>query len=98
MPRPHGFRLTIYSRPRSVSWPSATFLVSLQRLAQHHERLLGEVVGGDDVIRPLVIKRVDLVRVDELGQLERLLALQLDRVELVVVEQHVMALARPDSP
>ena len=98
MPRPQGLRLTIYSRPRMASWPSADLLRLAQRLAQHDERLLGEIVGRDDIIRPLVIKRVDLVGVDELGELERLLALELDRLELVVVEQDVVALADTRSP
>ena len=92
MPRPHGFRLTTYSRPRIASWPSADLLGLAQRLAQHDERLLGEVVGGHDIIGLLEIERVDLVGVDELDELERLLALELDRLDLLVVEQDVVAL------
>jgi len=54
--------------------------------------LLSEVVGRHHIIRLLVIKRVDLVRVDELGELQRLLALQLHRLQLLVVEGDIMAL------
>ena len=98
MPRPHGFRLTTYSRPRIASWPSPTFFGPPQRLAQHDERLLGQIVGGHDEIRLLVIEHVDLVRVDELGQLQRLLRFELHRVDLVLLEQDVLALLDLDSP
>src|SRR3546814_18264883 len=59
----------------------------LERLAQHDERFLGEIVGGHHEIGLFVIEHVDLVRVDELRQLERLLRFELDRVDLVLVEQ-----------
>src|SRR3546814_10601222 len=42
----------------------------LERLAQHDERFLGEIVGGHHEIGLFVIEHVDLVRVDELRQLE----------------------------
>src|SRR3546814_2632894 len=64
----------------------------LERLAQHDERFLGEIVGGHHEIGLFVIEHVDLVRVDELRQLERLLRFELDRVDLVLVEQDIFAL------
>src|SRR3546814_983456 len=64
----------------------------LERIAQHDERFLGEIVGGHHEIGLFVIEHVDLVRVDELRQLERLLRFELDRVDLVLVEQDIFAL------
>src|SRR3546814_2602048 len=69
----------------------------LERLAQHDERFLGEIVGGHHEIGLFVIEHVDLVRVDELRQLERLLRFELDRVDLVLVEQDIFALLRSEE-
>ena len=49
-----------------------------QRIAKHDERLFGEVVGGHDEIGLVEIHRVDVVHVDELDEVERLAALELD--------------------
>jgi hypothetical protein len=57
-----------------------------------HEGLLGQVIGRNDIKGLFEIDHVDLVGVDELGQLERLLALELDRLQLFVVEQDIAAL------
>ena len=66
---------------------------SLQGLAQHDERLVRQIIGGHHEERLLIIEQVDCVRVDELRQFQRLLALQLERVDLVPVLQHIFALA-----
>ena len=92
MPRPHGLRLTRYSRPRSASWPSATFFVRRSASRRTMNASSARSSAGTTIIGLLVIEDVDLVRIDELGELERLLALQLDRLELLVVEQDVAAL------
>src|SRR3546814_19440559 len=68
---------------------------ALQRLAQDDIGLLGQFVGGDDVIGLLIIEDVDLSLVDELAEFERMLALQLDRLDLLFVEQDVLALRQP---
>src|SRR3546814_20695665 len=62
----------------------ADLLGPAQRLAEHDERFLGEVVGGNDIIGPFVIKDVDLVVIDELGELDGLLSLQLAAPDLLL--------------
>ena len=70
----------------------ADLLRGLQRIAQDDIGLLGEVVGRDDVIRLVEIDRVDVVLVDELDEVERLAALELDALDLLGVEQDIVAL------
>ena len=70
----------------------ADLLRRLQRIAQHDIGFLGQVVGGHDVIRLVEIDRVDVVVVDELDEVERLAALELDALDLLRIEQDVLAL------
>ena len=63
-----------------------------QRLAQDDEGLLGKVVGRHDIIGLVEIDRVDVAQVDELAEVERLAALQLDALDLLVLEQDIFAL------
>ena len=65
--------------------------MSRQRLAQDDECLFGKIVGGHDIIGLLEIDFVDVPRFDELGEFERLLAFELDPLDLVLVEQHIFA-------
>ena len=67
-------------------------LRGLQRVAKDDIGLLGKVVGGHDKIWLLVIHGVDVVDVDELDEVEGLAALELDALDLLGVEQDVMAL------
>ena len=65
----------------------------MQRLADDGEAFVGDlIVGGDDVIGLLEEARVDLVAADELDEVDRALALELDGVELVIVERDVFVL------
>ena len=81
----------IFAAPKR-QLPQPDLARPLQRLAQHDEGFLGQIVGGHDEIGALIIKDVDFARIDEAGQLERLFRLQLHRVDLVLVEQDVIAL------
>ena len=69
-----------------------TFSGLLERVADDDESFLGEVVGGRDIIRLVVIDGVDVGQLDELGELQRLAALQLDLLDLLGVEQDIFAL------
>src|SRR5579884_686327 len=71
--------------------PDADLVRGLERVAQHDIGFLGEIVGGDHVIGLVEIHRVDAVIVDELDQVERLAALELDALDLLGVEEDVVA-------
>ena len=47
---------------------------------------------GDEVVRLLEVQRVDLVEVDELLDLDRVAPLRAQRLDLVVLDHHVLAL------
>ena len=51
-----------------------------------------EIIRGHHEIRLLVIEHVDLARVDELREFQRLLRLELHRIDLVLFEQDIFAL------
>src|SRR5690606_37211856 len=77
--------------PTHRDLPDADLAALPQCLAQHDERLFGEVVRRYDVIRLFEVEHVDLAGVDELDEVERLAALNFGRLDLVVVEQDVVA-------
>ena len=87
-----GFERHQLFGPTDRQLPQPDLARRAQRLAQHHEGFLGEIVGGGDVIGLLEIERIDLVGLDELHQLKRLLALDPDRLDFAVLEQHIIAL------
>ena len=63
-----------------------------QRLAQHDVCFFGQIIRRHDVVRLFIIQHVDCIGIDELHQFQRPLRLQLDRFDLLIVEQHVIAL------
>src|SRR3546814_15164750 len=79
------FRSLFLPAHRQLAEPD--LLRAFQRLAQDDIGFLGELVGGDDIIGLGIIEDVDVAGVDELEQLQRALALELDRLDLLLVEQ-----------
>ena len=71
----------------------ANLLGSPQRLAQYDEGFFREIIGGHDIIGPLIIEDVNLVSVDKLRKFQRLLAFQLHRLNLFWLQQDIIALA-----
>ena len=92
MPLPQGFIATRYSLPRIASWPRPIFFVFRKRVAHDAEGVLGQLVGGHDEIGRVEVDRRDLALADELHEVEGLPGLELHRVELLVVEEDVVAL------
>ncbi len=62
-----------------------------QRIPQHGIGLFCEVIGGYDEIGLLVIKNVDRIGLDKLDEVEGLAALNLDRFDFLLFEQHIIA-------
>ena len=69
-----------------------TLLRIPQRVAEDDERFFGKVVGGHHEIGLVEIHRVDVAKVDELDEVERLAAFQFDAFDLFRIEQDIMAL------
>ena len=70
----------------------ADFFGFSQGIAQHDIGFLGKIIRGNHIIGLFVIEHVDVGRIDKLGQDQRLPALQLDRVDFVLIEQDVAIL------
>ena len=70
----------------------ADLVGGLERVAKHDIGLFRQIVRGDHIIRLLEVHRVDAVVVDELDEVERLAALELHALDLLGIEQDVMAL------
>jgi hypothetical protein len=68
-------------------------LLVLHGVADHHERLGRALAVGHDVVRLVEIALVDLGARHEAFDVDRVRALDRDRLELVVVDRHVLALA-----
>jgi hypothetical protein len=66
-------------------------------VAHDTEGVLGKVVCRGQEVRCVVVERRDLAFVDELDEIERLFGLELDRVELLVIEQDVFASSSSSS-
>ncbi len=62
-----------------------------QRIAHDAVGILGQFVGRDKVVGLVEIERRDLAGVDELDQFERLLGLELDRVDILGIDQQVLS-------
>ena len=60
-----------------------------QRIADDDVAFAGELVGGGDEVGPLEVAVVDVFGIDELHEVDRLLALELDRVDLLGLERDV---------
>ena len=80
---------TSHSRPAIVSCASPTLPVFFKRLANDDVAFARMLVGGRDEVGPLEIARIDVGGVDELDEVDRLLALELDRVDLLGLERDV---------
>ena len=69
-----------------------------QRVANDDIAFAGQLVGGRDEVGPLEVAVVDVLGIDELHKVHRLLALELDRVDLLGLERDVGVGVRPRSP
>ena len=91
-PAPAGFQADDIFLAAHRQLADADLVRPLERFAEHDERFLGEIVGRHDEIGLVVIDRIDVAEVDELGQLERLAAFQFDLLDLLGLEQDIFAL------
>ena len=80
---------TSHSRPPMVTWARPILPVLRKRLADDDVALACELVGGRHEIRPLEEAVVDVLGVDELHEIDGLLALELERVDLFGLEDDV---------
>ena len=71
------------SLPRIVIWPMPAFFEAAQRVADDGESLGRNLVGGNEIIRPLEIARIDIALVDELDEIDGVFGLELDLVEFL---------------
>ena len=78
--------------PRQHHLAQGDLALVLQRLADHLERFLRHLAVGHQEVGLLVVERVDLAGADELDQVDGVLALDPDRLELVVGEGDVAVL------
>ncbi len=74
-----------------------TFCDSLHRLGQQRVRLDRRLVGGE-VVGGVVEDRVDVGQIDELLDVDRAHRFGVERRQLVVVDQHVLARRAARSP
>jgi len=70
----------------------ADFFRVLERLLEDDIAFVSHVAVGQEVIGRLEIARVDGVLIDEAGQLDGLLALELQLVDFLLVDQDIFAL------
>jgi hypothetical protein len=66
--------------------PEADLARLSQRLADDDVALGPVLITDAEVVRPLEVARVDVGRVDEAGEFDRLLGFELERVDLVRIE------------
>ena len=84
--------------PRRMKFPTPTFVGLLQRLQHDGVALFGGLAVGQQIIGPLEIACVDGRRFDETHELDGLLALELQLVDLLLIEQDIFAPSRTRSP
>ena len=80
---------TSHSRPGDGQLSEPDLAGFLQGFADDDVAFARVLVGGGDEIGALEIARIDVGGVDELDEIDGLLALELDRLDLLGLERHV---------